>query len=261
MLVTRVATAAVGVPIIAALIYLGEWTYAIAVALALGIAAAEFAHFWHRWLAPMTLFAGAFTFIVTLFVHERGGDAVLALVVVGTALIAVRTIALQDVTPSPAWAPGGILYAGVLGSSFVLLRSLDGGRDWVFLALLSTFAVDTSAYFVGRTFGRHKLAPQISPKKTWEGFFGGWAGGAAAVVALNAILGTSADAAQIAVLAALLPLFATAGDLAESALKRAVHIKDASHIIPGHGGAMDRLDSLLFTFPLVWVVARVWVGS
>lgn len=260
MLAQRVATAVVGVPVIVVLILIGSWPYAVAVALALGIAAAEFAHFWHRWLAPMTLFAAAFTFALTLVVHARGGDAVFALAVVGGAMIIVRVAALRDVRPSPAWATGGLLYAGVLGSTFVLLRNLPDGRDWVFLAILGTFATDTSAYFVGRAFGRHKLAPRISPKKTWEGFFGGWAGGALAVVALNALLGTGANAAEVALLAALLPVFATAGDLAESALKRAVHIKDASHLIPGHGGALDRLDSLLLTFPLVWVVARVWVG-
>ncbi len=260
MLAQRVATAAIGVPVIVALIFIGGWPYAVVVGIALAIAAAEFAHFWHGWLSLMTLGAAAFTFVVTLFVHDRGGDAVSALVVVGVALTAIRMLALRDVRPSPAWAPAGILYAGVLGSAIVLLRGLPDGRDWVFLALFSTFAVDTAAYFTGRAFGRHKMAPRVSPKKTWEGFFGGWAGGIAMAVALNAILSTGANAAEIATIAVLLPVFAAAGDLAESWLKRAVHIKDASHLIPGHGGALDRLDSVLFTFPLVWVVVRVWVG-
>ena len=260
MLITRVATAAVGVPVIIALIFIGDWPYAIAVAFALGIAAAEWAHFWHRWFAPMTLFAGAFTFALTLAVHARGGEATFVMLIVGSALVLVRMAAAGTAEPSPAWAPGGILYAGVLGGTMVLLRNLDDGRDWVFLAILGTFAVDTCAYFTGRSIGRRKLAPRISPKKTWEGFFGGWIGGAVVIVALNALLATDAGAAPIAAIAVLLPLFATAGDLAESALKRAVGVKDASNLIPGHGGAMDRLDSLLFTFPLVWTVARVWVG-
>jgi len=142
---------------------------------------------------------------------------------------------------------------------FVLLREVSNGRDWVLLTVLGTFAVDTAAYFVGRTIGRRKLAPAISPGKTVEGTIGGLAGGFAAVVLANYFLGIRLEAALIVPLAALLPVAAVVGDLAESIIKRGMHVKDASHLIPGHGGVLDRLDSLLFTFPvvfyyLVWVV-------
>ncbi len=87
---------------------------------------------------------------------------------------------------------GGVLYLGWLGSHLVLLRDLGDGRDWVYLAVFSTFACDTSAYFVGRAIGRHRLAPAISPGKTVEGSVAGLVFGAAAVILLNYFLGLSA---------------------------------------------------------------------
>jgi phosphatidate cytidylyltransferase len=162
--------------------------------------------------------------------------------------------ALQDWS----WAVGGIMYVGLLGSTIVLLRELPNGRDWVYLTVFSTFAADTTAYFVGRAFGRQKLAPHISPGKTVEGTLGGFAGAFAMAVVLNYALGLRLEAALIVPLALLLPFFAVLGDLAESIIKRGMQIKDSSHVIPGHGGALDRLDSLLFTFPLVYFFA-IWV--
>jgi phosphatidate cytidylyltransferase len=156
------------------------------------------------------------------------------------------------------WTIGAIMYVGFLGSFIVLLRDLDNGMDWVFLALFSTFATDTAAYFMGRAFGRRKLAPAISPKKTVEGFFGGWAGGFAAVVLLNYLLGLRIEAWQAVLLGGMLPIAATIGDLVESGMKRSMHVKDSSELIPGHGGVLDRLDSVLFTFTLVYLFTQ-WV--
>jgi phosphatidate cytidylyltransferase len=156
------------------------------------------------------------------------------------------------------WTAGCLLYVGFLGCFIVLLRDFDNGRDWVYLALFSTFAVDTSAYFTGRALGRHPLAPAISPKKTVEGFIGGYAGGFAAVLLLNYFLGLRIDAWQAVLLGLLLPVAATVGDLVESGMKRSMHIKDASELIPGHGGILDRLDSVLFTFTLVYLFTQ-WI--
>jgi phosphatidate cytidylyltransferase len=133
------------------------------------------------------------------------------------------------------------------------------GRSWVYLTVLSTWAVDTAAFFTGRAIGRRKLAPSISPKKTWEGFFGGWAAGFATVVALGYAFDLGVAPWKLSLLGLLLPLAATLGDLAESAMKRRMHIKDASELIPGHGGVLDRLDSILFTFVLVYAFTQVVV--
>ncbi|MEE8346094.1 MAG: phosphatidate cytidylyltransferase, partial [Dehalococcoidia bacterium] len=146
---------------------------------------------------------------------------------------------------------GGLLYVGFLGSHLIFLRDAPNGSDWVLLVLLATFATDTAAYIVGRLIGRTKISPAISPGKTLEGSLGGLVAGAAAVLVLNWALDAGAGA-EIVLLALLLPVFAQFGDLAESLIKRGGGVKDASRVIPGHGGFLDRLDSLLFTVPLVY---------
>ncbi len=270
LLIQRVASAVVAIPIIFLLILVGGWAYAIVVAIALAIAAAEFEHLRHAWLSRWTFGAAFLVGCTAIATQAVGGEAALVVAVVAGTLagagvmfaLATRGsngLAVSEL-PAPSWTAAGIVYVGGLGSTIVLLRELPSGRDWVYLALFSTFAVDTAAYFVGSAFGRHKMAPRISPKKTWEGFAGGYAGGLAAVLLLNYALGLRVGAAEIVLLAALLPVAAAVGDLAESALKRATQVKDASDLIPGHGGVLDRLDSVLFTFALTWIVARFVVG-
>jgi phosphatidate cytidylyltransferase len=261
LLATRVATAVVGIPILFGLIWIGGWPYAVVAAALLAVAAAEFMHLQWIWRSPYTVAASLFVFIAAIAAHGNGGLGVL--VAGGTAL---AVVALWVQLPSRGeiyapwfWVAGAMLYVGALGSTIVLLRDLDSGRDWVYLALFSTFAVDTTAYFVGRAIGRHKLAPAVSPKKTWEGFFGGYAGGFAAVLLLNYFLGLRIDAAPALLIALTLPIAATLGDLFESWITRRAGVKDASELIPGHGGVLDRLDSVLFVFPLVYVAA-LWVG-
>ena len=138
------------------------------------------------------------------------------------------------------------------GAAIVLLREGREGAEWLLLAVLAVMATDAAAYAVGRSVGRRKLAPAISPNKTVEGAIGGWLGGFGAVVALDAILGLSVRIWPLVLLALVLPLLAQAGDLAESLFKRARDVKDSSNLIPGHGGVLDRLDSLLFGLPAVY---------
>ena len=261
MLAQRVASAAVGLPIIFLLIWAGGPGYTAAVCLIILVAAYEFqAAQRGRW-TPLALLAaglaaalpaGAFVGLDWLNWFTLGG------VLIPLVWVTVRGDPASALTDW-LWAVGGLTYVGLLGAHIVLLRELSQGMDLVYLAVLGTFAVDTAAYAVGRTVGRRKLAPRISPGKTVEGTLGGLAGGFAAVMLLNYLLGIRLEAALIIPLAALLPLAAVLGDLAESILKRGMQVKDAGSVIPGHGGILDRLDSLLFTFPVVyyfltWVV-------
>ncbi len=127
---------------------------------------------------------------------------------------------------------------------------------WLAIALLGTWICDTGAYFVGRAWGKHRFFPQISPKKTLEGAIGGFVTGVIAV----ALLGYGLVRLNIAVgliLGVLIVLAATFGDLAESVIKRQVGVKDSGQIIPGHGGMLDRLDSLMFVTPLVYCFAQI----
>ena len=158
-----------------------------------------------------------------------------------------------------AFTLAGVFYIGWTMSHFVLLRELADGRDWVFMAILGTFACDTTAYFTGRVFGEHKMAPSISPGKTWEGAAGGMTGAMAAVIALGLITGLDEIGySKLVFLGLLLGLFAQIGDLSESMLKRSSGVKDAGTIIPGHGGVLDRLDSIIFSVVLVYYYVQ-WI--
>jgi phosphatidate cytidylyltransferase len=151
---------------------------------------------------------------------------------------------------------------GWLLSYWVLIMNSQEweGRDWVMLALFSTFAVDTTAYFVGRAFGKRKLAPTISPGKTWEGAIGGLIGGIGAALLLTLALDIDISYGRMAFVGLLIGIFAQIGDLAESKLKRSAGIKESGSLIPGHGGILDRLDSVVLTGVVVYYCLRWFVG-
>ncbi len=260
MLPHRIATAVAGTPIIFLLVLAGGRWYAAAAALILVVAALEFQSPRLGWRSPLALLGAA------LCAAMAGGALVgpewvlwfaLGAVIVPLAWVTLRGdpgTALNDWL----WTIGAVFYIGLLGSHLVLARELENGRDWVFLALFATFANDTASYFVGRALGRQPLAPHISPGKTVEGALGGFAGGIAAALILNYLLGLRLESALIVPLAILIPFAAQLGDLAESMLKRGMQTKDASKLLPGHGGFMDRLDSVLFTSVVVYYFV-VWV--
>ena len=149
----------------------------------------------------------------------------------------------------PAWAALSWLHA-----------SQPNGPKWALFALMIVWAADSGAYFTGVRFGKHKMAPRISPGKSWEGFAGGLV--AACLLSLVALplLGLAWDSLPgLMLLTAVTFLFSVAGDLFESLLKRHAHIKDSGDLIPGHGGVLDRVDSLLAALP-VFVVGKEWLG-
>lgn len=157
-----------------------------------------------------------------------------------------------------AWTLAGVIYVGWLFSFIVSLRGLDGGREWLLLALGVTVASDTFAYFIGRKTGRHKLAPSISPGKSWEGAIAG----AIAAVAVALMLKPALDLPSSYLALGLLGLFTSivgqAGDLIESLFKRNMAVKDSGHAIPGHGGFLDRMDSVVFAVIAVYYYVIVF---
>jgi phosphatidate cytidylyltransferase len=259
LLAQRVASAIVGVPIILTLIWFGGAAYAAAVGLALAVATIEFHHPRFGWLHPVGLLAAVLVGGVAAAAYAAPSHWGLWL----AAALAIAPMAAlvrgsgQGTAIDALWSASGVAYVAFFGSFLVLLRDQPEGRWWMYLAVLSTFAVDTAAYFTGRAIGRRPLAPRISPKKTVEGFLGGWAFGAIAVIVLAAVFADlPLNAGQAAVLGLLLPLAATAGDLLESGMKRLMRIKDASELIPGHGGVLDRFDSIFLTVPLVFLFSE-----
>jgi phosphatidate cytidylyltransferase len=141
------------------------------------------------------------------------------------------------------------LYVGLPLLCLGAVRVHPEGVAWLVLAMAGTWLNDTFAYAAGRLFGRHKMHPVVSPKKTWEGFAGGVFGSAVAALAVRHFLLPELSLGQALLFAAVLGVLVPAGDLAESLLKRAAGAKDSGNVIPGHGGLLDRVDSLLFAAP------------
>jgi phosphatidate cytidylyltransferase len=185
-----------------------------------------------------------------------------------TAVIALSLIVLvfltnrEGVFTGWAWTVGGILYVGWLLGIMVALRLETGtqafpeaGRNFIYLALLATFGSDTAAYFIGRAIGRRKLAPRISPGKTWEGAIAGVIGGVVITLlfTLDTPLQLPLGYGQAVLLGVLISVFGQLGDLAESLLKRSTGVKDSGGLMPGHGGLLDRMDSVVFAGAVVYL--------
>jgi phosphatidate cytidylyltransferase len=239
-LALRVASALVLVPLAISVAYVGGWAFAVFWgAAALGV-------FW-EWSKLVTgdrrpVLAAGVTSILLALVLAANGRLVAALLVLAVGMLAAAALA-------PAgrrfWTAGGVPYAGAIGVAPMVLRADQEGG---FLAVIFLFAVvwgtDIVAYFTGRAFGGPKLMPRVSPKKTWSGALGGTFAALLAALAV-AKLGALAGWTAIGVLAVVLSVTAQGGDLFESFLKRRFGAKDSSHLIPGHGGLMDRLDGFV----------------
>ena len=261
----RVLTAIVGLPLVGAAVYLGGWWLALAAGAIATLAAAEFIHGWLFPTMPMSAvtpmaLAILGSGVMVAGTHPDERFAVAGVLLAGLCLAAgyARTNAFGPRKPYriQGWC---LIYVGLLMSTLVLTRDAENGRAWLFLGILATFAVDTGAYATGRLLGRHKLAPRISPNKTVEGAIGGYLAGVGAVFALNALFDTDVSAATVAPFALLMPVAAQAGDLFESWMKRRMGVKDSSGLLPGHGGFLDRLDSILFVVPLLYAFLELRV--
>ena len=146
----------------------------------------------------------------------------------------------------------GIIYIALPFSYLILLRNMENGGRWILLLFTVIWANDTFAMLTGKGFGRHKLSPMISPGKTVEGAVGGLAGGAVAALLYNHFLSMGIGLGSALLLAVVIGVAGIFGDLFESVIKRAAGAKDSGTIIPGHGGMLDRVDSLIFAIPLLY---------
>jgi phosphatidate cytidylyltransferase len=180
-------------------------------------------------------------------------------------LIVVSSLAWQltrmakSAQPFPGWALtlAGGLYVGWLSAYFVKLRALPGGMGWMLLALATTWSCDSFAYLIGRQWGRRSFFAAVSPHKTWEGALAGWVGATLVVLVGGLALGLSIP--QALALGGIASLAAICGDLVESMVKRQVGVKDSGGLVPGHGGILDRVDSLLFVVVIVYYFVMIVV--
>lgn len=192
------------------------------------------------------------TFDLGFFLHAIAVTAAVVLAAAGYAALAVAVLVIAAITLIPLYIGRGARLSGLgvfyVGLPAVALLWLRSDEPFGFTAVLFVFAVvwssDTAAYAAGRSIGGPKLWPRVSPNKTWAGLIGALAAGAAAA-AVFAVLEPDAAPLRLVLLGVALAFVAQAGDLAESALKRLFNLKDASDLIPGHGGFMDRMDSIV----------------
>jgi len=151
----------------------------------------------------------------------------------------------------------GIVYAALLFSFQVAIHAGPPGKKWLVFLFLVIWASDIGAYYVGTAFGKHRLYEKISPKKSIEGLLGGILASVLVAVLCKLWLVPSLGFVEAAVLGAVLALVGTVGDLAESLIKRSAGVKDSGTIIPGHGGILDRMDSMLFAAPVLFFYLRM----
>lgn len=150
------------------------------------------------------------------------------------------------------------IYAGWLLTHLISLRQLPGGFHFILLVLATTWSTDTFAYFVGINLGRHKLAPKLSPGKSVEGAVGGLTGSILAAVILG-LLNARMPLGHYVAVGLIAGILGQAGDLVESAFKRMAGVKDSGTLIPGHGGILDRFDSLIVTAPVVYYYLKLFI--
>ncbi len=255
-LASRIVIAAILLPLVIGIVYLGGW-WLFALAIVGGLLALHELYAMARELRPLVL-GGYLGYVLTLLGLQLGGlewmlggflaTFVFAFVVYG--LGGVR----QSATTSFASTVLGVAWVGAGIGCLLLIRDIPEFGFWAVMAVLFTvFAADTGAFFVGRTIGRHRMAPAISPKKSWEGFVGGVL---AAVGMSFVILYRDRDEfltiPESLVLGLVIALAAVLGDLFESAVKRDLEVKDSGRVLGGHGGMLDRLDSLLWAGPAAY---------
>ena len=289
MLKKRVITALWGIPLLIAVVWFGEPWFTTLIAIWGLLAVFEF----YRLVAaskvpPLTYFGLIWSL---LFILSRNSDLLsifepyfdpnlltpflLTSAIIISLVWLLRRRQRETAFVSWAWTIAGILYVGWLLSYLVALRNinpvnLEVGRNWVFFALFTNFGSDTAAFFIVRAWGRHHLAPSIRPGKTWEGAIGGILG--ASLVSLfftlpklftlpNPLYLQDFSYCQAILLGLVVSIFGQLGDLAESLLKRNMGVKDSGRLLPGHGGFLDRMDSILFAGVVAYYYALSYTAG
>jgi phosphatidate cytidylyltransferase len=256
----RILTAVIGIPLLILFIELGGIFFTLLVLLFVILSLQEFFNLVHKkgfesYRTP-ALFFGALLVLTGHF----GGLYILNLALLSSFFLLFFIYELRAKISgsiiSLSFTFFGIFYLAFLLSHAVLLREYErDGKFFLYLSIAVTMLNDTGAYFIGRYLGRHKLAPSISPSKTIEGFLGGFLFGIPSGLLINYFFRDYRHW-TIFTLSFLICISAVIGDLAESLLKRDAGVKDSGSFFPGHGGVLDRIDSLLFTIPVTYYFLR-----
>jgi phosphatidate cytidylyltransferase len=260
-LTARILTAAVLIPVLLVCILwrnpIGVWGL---VFIATGLALYEYFQITTRARREQLFgIALGLMYAAVLYWVDRAAVAAGAGVVVATFVFYLfrRGDDLKDALAHVGTTTYGVLYVALL-SYLAMLKRDQGtyGTEWVILVLTVTWCGDTGAYAAGRLTGKHKLYPKISPGKTWEGALGGLLGSFGAAALAHALYLRDLTWTQAALVSIPAAVLGQVGDLCESLLKRAYGVKDSGHVLPGHGGLLDRIDALLFAAPYIYFFAH-----
>lgn len=261
----RTITALAGIPVLVAAAWWGAPGLTILVLVIALQGLREFYRLLPPGIGPLPVALGSAWAISLVLGAQAGSDLgsfliISSIILASGAFVGLLWIAAYYTGDRPIIAAlylcGGPIFAGFFLAHSLALREIgatgDVGRDWLLLTLFTVFATDTGAFLVGTSIGKHPMAPSISPSKTWEGTVGGLALAMAAVVVLGLLFDVAPPLWQQIVIGATVGVAAQLGDLFESKLKRLSNAKDAGNIIPGHGGVLDRLDSVVVAIPVVY---------
>ncbi len=268
MLYQRFLTALVALPIISILIYLGGIPFALLIGLIAALALYEyFSLMSHQVSFPpfLKLLSGGAAILLLLNGYTSGPlflASALLVLVFGGLLGGLWFDQQQDYLSSWALTVAGVFYLVWPLGLLIALREHSNGFLWIIFAAVTIWGCDTGAYFIGRAFGgklfgERKFSPRWSGKKTWEGFFGGFLLSFLLIFGMGTWL-LNLAAWQAILLGLLIGPFSALGDLVESMIKRRLNVKDSSQLIPGHGGVLDRLDSVLFGVIVIYFFVH-WV--
>jgi phosphatidate cytidylyltransferase len=257
-LALRLGTAAVWAPFIIWMLYGADaWIFPSVTGAVCVLGAFEL----FKMLAPahralrgygMVASAGLYAALVIAPMHPFLGPVVVGLTIAGMLAVLAQPHPLEHAAMRMGWAIAGPLYMGALFATIALLYQQPHGGSWVMLALMCGFLSDTGGYFVGRRYGKHKLAPTVSPNKTVEGAFGGLAGGLSGGLLAHFWYLPGLGLLEAIALSLAAAAMGQAGDLCESLIKRSVGVKDSGTVLPGHGGILDRSDAMLFSAATIW---------
>jgi phosphatidate cytidylyltransferase len=271
MLRKRVLVAIVLLPIGLAAIIAGGWYLTALVGLFLGVAAWEYVTLFRAGgLQPAMVLAIGGTLLLLIGRNINGFEGAPWMISLLVLLSMTYHLVTYERGRDQAGTDfgvtlGGIFYIGWIGAYFISLRNLPDGKWWILVVLPAVWFADSAAYFIGKRFGRHHLSPRLSPKKTWEGYLSGIIVGVLLTAGFAALLQTWAGPGSAitplrgALVGLVMSIFPTLGDLGESMIKRQVGVKDSGKMLPGHGGAFDRVDSWLWAVVIgYYMVFWLW---
>jgi phosphatidate cytidylyltransferase len=271
MLRDRVAIVILLFPFVAWIFAEGGWLFTAAISIILMLAAYEFGQLFKIHLLRPSLPILLLGTLFLSFARFLGGFEASVSVLTLLTLLAMIWHSLdyehgaQRSGTDFAITLTGVVYLGWIGSYLISLRALADGKWWILIALPTVWLADSAAYFIGKWIGRHRLAPRLSPNKSWEGYLAGILAGAlsgyllALLWRIGAGSNSTVEPGRGLLVGTVLAIIAPFGDLGVSMIKRELNVKDTGGLIPGHGGALDRLDTWIWAGVLGFYIIQWWI--